>query len=426
VRTDDGVYVFLHGFMDTVVVEHHHYAEDDSHKADRGRAAVLAGAELLMNTISHPARVGRAGGAGPPHLLLSLDISVLYLALPHLSAALDADSTQQLWIIDIYSFMLAGFLVTMGTLGDRVGRRKLLLIGAAVFGAASILAAYASTSWQLIARARIAGRRGRHAHAQHDGVDPQHVPRSEADGRRDRHLVQLLHGRHGTRPARRRDRCLEHFWWGSAFLLGVPFMVLLLVVGPVLLPEYRDTHAGRLDPVSVALSLAAILPLIYGLKELARHGFAPIPALAMAMGSRWPWYGFVRRQGYLRSPLLDLKLFRNRTFTVALATMLLGGVVMAGVSLMSTNICNWSGHCRHWTVGCGCCRRTWRWSPVRWLAPMLARRIQPAYVIALGAGHRRTRRGPAHRGRPGDRAAAAGGGPGSWPRSASHCRWRSR
>src|SRR6266545_2630134 len=92
-----------------------------------------------------------------PTLLLSLDISVLYLALPHLSADLGANSTEQLWILDIYSFMLAGFLVTMGTLGDRIGRRRLLLIGAAAFGATSVLAAYATSPAMLIATRALLG-----------------------------------------------------------------------------------------------------------------------------------------------------------------------------------------------------------------------------------------------------------------------------
>jgi len=272
--------------------------------------------------------------------------------------------------------------VTMGTLGDRVGRRKLLLIGAAVFGAASILAAYASTSWQLIAARALLGVAGATlmpstmALIRNMFRDPRQM------GAAIGIWFSCFMGGMALGPLVG-GILLEHFWWGSAFLLGVPFMVLLLVVGPVLLPEYRDTQAGRLDPVSVALSLAAILPLIYGLKELARHGFAPIPALALAMGLA-VGYGFVRRQGYLRSPLLDLKLFRNRTFTVALATMLLGGVVMAGVSLMSTQYLQLVRALSPLDSGLWLLPQNVAMVAGSLLAPMLARRIQPAYVIALG------------------------------------------
>ncbi|MFE6855781.1 MFS transporter, partial [Streptomyces sp. NPDC057674] len=85
-----------------------------------------------------------------PTLLLSIDVSVLHLAVPHISAALDPSAAQMLWIIDIYGFLIAGFLVTMGTLGDRIGRRKLLLIGAAAFGLASLAAVYADGPVSLI------------------------------------------------------------------------------------------------------------------------------------------------------------------------------------------------------------------------------------------------------------------------------------
>lgn len=160
-------------------------------------------------------------------------------------------------------------------------------------------------------------------------------------------------------------------------------MVLLLAIGPVLLPEYRDTNAGRLDLTSVGLSLAAILPAIYGLKELARHGFAPIPALALAVGLAMG-YAFVRRQGYLGSPLLDLNLFRNRTFTIALATMLLGGVVMAGISLMATQYLQLVRALSPLDSGLWLLPQNVAMVAGSLAAPALARRIQSAYVIALG------------------------------------------
>src|SRR5690242_6635957 len=207
-----------------------------------------------------------------PTLLLSLDVSVLYLALPKLSASLGADSTQQLWILDIYSFMLAGFLVTMGTLGDRIGRRRLLLIGGTAFGAASVLAAYSTSPGMLIATRAVLGVAGA-------TLAPSTMALIRNMFRDPRQMgvaigvwFSCFMGGMALGPLVG-GLLLDHFWWGSAFLLGVPVMLLLVAVGPWLLPEYRDENAGKLDLVSVALSLAAILPVIYGLKALARDGW---------------------------------------------------------------------------------------------------------------------------------------------------------
>lgn len=268
-----------------------------------------------------------------PTLLLSLDVSVLYLALPKLSADLGATSTQQLWILDIYSFLLAGFLVTMGTLGDRIGRRKLLLIGGAAFGAASLLAAWSSSPEMLIATRALLGVAGATlmpstmALIRNMFHDPKQM--GQAIGL----WYSCFMGGMLLGPVVG-GVMLEHFWWGSAFLLGVPVMVLLLIVGPVLLPEYKDPHAGRLDLASVVLSLATILPFIWGLKELARSGWSALPVLAIAGGVAIGVL-FVRRQQRLEHPLLDLGLFRLPRFSPALGIMFASGVVMAGVSFQA-------------------------------------------------------------------------------------------
>jgi DHA2 family multidrug resistance protein-like MFS transporter len=178
---------------------------------------------------------------------------------------------------------------------------------------------------------------------------------------------------------------LEHFWWGSAFLLGVPFMVLLLVVGPIVLPEFRDADAGRLDLVSVALSLAATLPFIYGLKELARHGLGVAAVVTMAAGVA-SGIAFTRRQRRLASPLLDLKLFTNRTFSVALGIMLLGGVVMAGISLMSTMYLQIVLGLSPLAAGLWLIPQNIAMIVGSIAAPKLAQRFKPAYVMATGLG----------------------------------------
>lgn len=257
---------------------------------------------------------------GLPTFLITMDFSVLYLAVPHLTADLSPSGVQQLWIVDIYGFMIAGFLVTMGTIGDRIGRRKLLLIGAAVFGIASVLGALSTSPEMLIASRALLGVAGA-------AVMPSVlalVTEMFADQKqRSRalaiYLTCFMAGL--TLGPLVGGVLLEYFWWGSVFLVAVPGIVLLLVFGPVLLPDQKAPRAGGLDPVSVVLSLVAILPFVHGLKELARHGWEWFPAVALVFGIAVGMV-FVRRQRQLEHPLLDLRMFGNRTFSAALTLML--------------------------------------------------------------------------------------------------------
>src|SRR3954468_8531774 len=217
-----------------------------------------------------------------PCLLYSMDLTVLNLAVPQISAQLRPSSAQLLWILDIYGFMIAGSLITMGTLGDRIGRRRLLMIGAAAFGAASVLAAFATSTSMLIGTRALLGMAGATLAPSTLSLirtmfrDPQQrtvaisvwITSYSAGGA----IGPLVGG-----------VLLEHFWWGSVFLVGVPVMLLLLAVGPALLPEYRDPSARRLDLPSAALSLAAVLAVIYGLKRFAESGAAMLPVLSIAL-----------------------------------------------------------------------------------------------------------------------------------------------
>ncbi|MFC7386370.1 MFS transporter [Sphaerisporangium rhizosphaerae] len=317
-----------------------------------------------------------------PTLLMSLDISVLYLALPQLSRGLGADSTQQLWILDIYSFMLAGFLVTMGTLGDRIGRRKLLLAGAAAFGAASILAAYSVTPQMLIASRALLGIAGASLMPSTMALIRNMFRDPKQMGAAIGIWFACFMGGMTVGPLVG-GLLLEHFWWGSAFLLGVPVMALLLVVGPRLLPEYRDPNAGRLDLASVALSLAAILPAIYGLKELARDGAHALPVASLVAGVAVGAV-FVLRQRGLANPLLDLRLFANRTFSTAMGVGLGAGVVMAGTTLLSSLYLQTVQGLGPMDSGLWLLPQNVAMVAGSMVAPALARRIRPAYVIATG------------------------------------------
>jgi DHA2 family multidrug resistance protein-like MFS transporter len=317
-----------------------------------------------------------------PTLLVSIDVFVMLLALPHLSQALGASGTQTLWIMDIYGFMIAGLLVTMGTLGDRIGRRRLLLIGAAAFGAASVAAAYSTTPEMLIAARAVLGVAGATLAPSTMALisnmfrDPGQRATAIAVW-----LVCFMSG--AAIGPLAGGAMLEHFWWGSVFLLGVPAMVLLLVVGPVLLPEYRAPGAGRLDLISVVLSLVAILPIIYGLKELAKDGWRAGPVAAVVAGCA-VGVVFARRQRRLTDPLLDLRLFRSASFSAALggllACTLLGGAIMVFITQYFQLVRGLSPlRAGLWmlptvaamTVSCQA-------------APLLARRIRPAVLIGVG------------------------------------------
>ena len=322
-----------------------------------------------------------------PALLVAVDVFVLLLALPRLAAELGAGTTQQLWIMDIYGFMVAGFLVTMGTLGDRIGRRKLLLIGAAAFGVASIVAAYSvSAAMLIVARAAlgIAGATlGPSTLALISNMFPDARQRSFAIGV---WLVCFIGG--GAVGPVVGGVLLQHFWWGSVFLVGVPAMALLLVLGPRLLPEHRDPNAGRIDLASVALSLGTILPVIYALKEFAKDGLSsPVPVFVLAAGLALG-VTFVRRQQRLSDsgadPLLDLKLFSNRAFTTAICSLLsctlLMGATMVFVTQYLQLVADLSPlQAGIWMLPGMCCSIA-----SFQLSPLAARRIKPGYLIGGG------------------------------------------
>ncbi len=266
-----------------------------------------------------------------PTLLIVMDLTVLHLAVPHLSAELKPTSAQLLWIVDMYGFLIAGSLITMGTLGDRIGRRRLLLVGAGAFGFASVLAAFAPTAPLLIAARALLGIAGATlmpstlALIRNMFLDP--AQRSVAIGiwisgfSAGSAIGPLVGG-----------VLLQFFWWGSVFLLGVPVMVLLLVLGPLLLPEYRDPKAGRLDVVSAALSLCAVLLMIYGVKQFAQEGVRVVSSLSVLAGLVLGVL-FVQRQRVLPDPLVDLQLFRLPVFSAAMVMYTLGIGVSFGAFL---------------------------------------------------------------------------------------------
>jgi DHA2 family multidrug resistance protein-like MFS transporter len=311
-----------------------------------------------------------------------MDLTVLNLAVPRLSADLRPSSVQLLWIVDIYGFLLAGSLITMGTLGDRIGRRRLLLIGAGAFGLLSVVAASSRSPGMLIVARALLG-----IAAATLAPSTLSLIRNMFQNSRQRTTaigiwITSFSAGAAIGPLAG-GLLLEHFWWGSVFLLAVPVMLLLLVLGPVLLPEYRNPGAGRLDLASAALSVIAVLAAIYGFKQIAQDGLTLPPVLFILAGVGVGAV-FIRRQSVLGQPLVDLRLFRAPGFSATLVTNTVSCFLpfaaflytaqylqlVLGLSPLQAGV---------WTVPSAC-----GFVAGSLLTPMIVRRLRPAFLMAAG------------------------------------------
>jgi len=311
-----------------------------------------------------------------------MDVTVLHLAVPTLTADLKPSPSQLLWIVDIYGFLLAGSLVTMGTLGDRIGRRQLLLIGAAAFAAASMFAAFSTSAGMLIAARALLGLAGA-------ALAPSTLSLVRSmfhDPQQRTQAIAIWGASFATGSALGPlvgGLLLERFWWGAVFLVPVPVMALLLLLGPKLLPEFRDPNAGRLDLASAALSLAAVLAVIYGLKLVAQDGLGWIPAVSIVAGLLLGAV-FVRRQQHLADPLIDLRLFRTPAFSAALTVYLLNAVVMFASSFFSAQYLQLVLGLSPLQAGLWTLPGAVSIIAGTMLAPALVRRVRPTTVMVAG------------------------------------------
>ncbi|MGW4636687.1 MFS transporter [Nocardia sp. NPDC004415] len=317
-----------------------------------------------------------------PTLLISMDLSVLYLAIPHISEALHPSSSQLLWILDIYGFLVAGFLITMGTVGDRIGRRKLLMIGAFAFGVASVVAAYSSSANMLIGTRALLGIAGA-------TLMPSTLALIRNMFHDDRQrttaisvwmtsfMIGMVIG-----PLVG-GAMLENFWWGSVFLVAVPAMVLLLVSGPLLLPEYKDPNPGKLDLFSALLSLLSVMAVIYGIKELAKDGWA-VDALAVLAGGLVLGTVFVLRQRRLTDPLIDLGLFGNVRFSGSLVALMVAMLAMGGLFLLLSQYLQLVLGLSAFEAGLWTVPQALAMVVAAGVVSALAPRVRPAYLMTGG------------------------------------------
>jgi DHA2 family multidrug resistance protein-like MFS transporter len=268
-----------------------------------------------------------------PCMLYSMDLTVLNLAVPALTRDLNPSASQLLWIIDIYGFMVAGFLMVMGALGDRYGRRFMLLIGAVAFGIMSVFAAFAPSAEMLIlARAALGIAGATLAPSTLSLITNMFRDESERTFAISMWIASFSAG--AILGPLAGGLLLNYFWWGSVFLAGVPVMVLLLVVGPFLLPEFRGDDVKRLDYISAFLSLAAVLSFIYGVKVIAEHGPDPAAYAAIAAGLAIGVMFFLR-QKRIAEPLVDLGLFKSPIFSLSLGINTLSMFFMFGTFIFT-------------------------------------------------------------------------------------------
>lgn len=268
-------------------------------------------------------------------LLITLDSSILFTALPTLTEQLGATATQSLWIINAYPLVMAGLLLGAGTLGDRVGHRRMFLLGLVVFGLASALAALAPSATVLItARALLAVGAA--------AMMPASLAliRVTFDDERERNLAVAVWGSIAVVGAALGPVLggvlLTQFWWGSVFLVNVPVVLLALMATAVLAPTVPPNPAARWDAASSVLVLVGLTSLVVAIKEVAAPGRSWVVVLvALAVSAIGLWL-FLTRQSRLAHPLLDTSVFANRRFSAGVVAAAFALFTIVGVQLVTT------------------------------------------------------------------------------------------
>lgn len=292
-------------------------------------------ATAVPTTAVHARRWGILAILSGSLLLIAMDTTILNVAFPSLVADLQPGSVEQLWIIDAYALALSGLLVTAGAFGDRWGRKRLLLLGFVLFAVASLLAVLATEAWHVIAARALLGVGGA-------AIMPStlSILRHVFTDARERAFAYavwtaVLGGGMALGPIIG-GLLVEDYGWHAAFLLNIPVAVVAVALGLWLLPESHSPRTGKWDWWGVGQSIVGMVALAGGIKQLGKSGLgAPVPWLLLALAAVVLTV-FVRRQLRLDNPLLEVRLFHNRAFSVAAAAIFLAMVGMGAVLFLLT------------------------------------------------------------------------------------------
>lgn len=316
-------------------------------------------------------------------LVVVMDMTILNVALPDIAAALSPTVAQQLWIVDIYSLVLAGLLVTMSTLGDRWGRKRMLLLGFAIFGGASLLIVLAESASVVIAVRALLGVGG-----------AMIMPATLS-------MIRSLF----TDPAERAKALgvwaavaslgaavgpiiggllLEHFSWHAAFLVNVPLMGAAVVVSLFLLPEARNPHPGRWDASATVLSIVGMISLVWSIKRIAKEGPTDALALLTLVVGLLLLVWFVLRCLNSDAPLLRVRLFTVPSFTAGTLAALFTMLAMGSALLLAAQWFQLVQGLSPLRAGIGLLPMAVAAAMVSPLAPVLAQRIGARTVLVGG------------------------------------------
>lgn len=317
-----------------------------------------------------------------PVLLISIDNTVLTFALPSIAEAFRPSAATQLWMVDIYSLVLAALLVAMGSLGDRIGRRRILMIGGAGFAVVSAFAAFSPSAEALVLARAALGVFGAMLMPSTLSLLRNIFP----DPNTRRLAIAIWASGFAVGSSLGPvvgGALLEHFAWGSVFLVAVPILLPLLALGPFFIPESKDPAPGPLDLLSVLLSFTAMLPLVWGIKTAAHSGIDALVVAAFLIAVVSGWL-FVARQRRSDTPMLDLSLFGYAPFSASVLANFLSMVgligflffvaqhlqLVLGLSPLQSGLVMIPGAICSVTAGL--------------YAARLARRFAPQYLLALG------------------------------------------
>jgi EmrB/QacA subfamily drug resistance transporter len=268
-------------------------------------------------------------------LLVVVDNTIVNVALPTISRDLRASTTDLQWVVDAYTLAFAGLLLLGGNLGDRLGRRRVLQAGLALFAVTSAGAAVASTSGQLIAARAAMGVAAALIYPATLAI----LNNVFTNPRERAMAIGIWSGVSGLAVAIgpvSGGLLLAHFAWGSVFYVNVPVVVIALIAGRALLPESRDPRAGRFDPLGAVASVAGISLLTWSIIEAPRHGWDSAATIGGIAGALAILAVFAAHQARRPDPMLDVRLFRNPRFTAASASIALAFFGLFGFIFLIT------------------------------------------------------------------------------------------